>query len=257
MCEQLVWSKKIIVKTTNSSSPSAAAAAATTTSTYCITIYIISKAKSGYNVVIYRTIWRLLHTAAVDPESSPLHRRHQSCLDLTSLPVPSNPLPLCTHIHTHQFNPLIPTLQPQSNGPLYDNTVIGTLAIDGLHLVQQGRAWAGWGPTQSPPRCTKCNPSTASVPTPYYLMWHYNCLLALRVNSYLPGEPRSAGCLFSPFPPRLCILPGQINSFISSFIPSSHIIPGWFSSFHFHHCTQHFTIHHLLWTAFAQSSEIM
>ena len=26
-----------------------------------------------------------------------------------------------------------------------------------LHLVQQGRAWAGWGPAQSPPCCTKCN----------------------------------------------------------------------------------------------------
>ena len=26
-----------------------------------------------------------------------------------------------------------------------------------LHLVQRGGAWAGWGPAQSPPRCTKCN----------------------------------------------------------------------------------------------------
>jgi len=26
-----------------------------------------------------------------------------------------------------------------------------------LHLVQRGEAWAGWGPAQSPPRCTKCN----------------------------------------------------------------------------------------------------
>jgi len=38
-----------------------------------------------------------------------------------------------------------------------------------LHLVQQGGAWAGSGPTHSPPRCTKCanvtaHPSTASVP---------------------------------------------------------------------------------------------
>jgi len=30
--------------------------------------------------------------------------------------------------------------------------------MDGLlHLVQWGGAWAGCGPTQSPPRCTKCN----------------------------------------------------------------------------------------------------
>jgi len=26
-----------------------------------------------------------------------------------------------------------------------------------LHLVQRGGAWAGCSPTQSPPRCTKCN----------------------------------------------------------------------------------------------------
>ena len=37
------------------------------------------------------------------------------------------------------------TLKPQSNGPLYSNTVIGTLAVDGwavslFYLVQRG--WA-------------------------------------------------------------------------------------------------------------------
>ena len=26
-----------------------------------------------------------------------------------------------------------------------------------LHLVERGGAWAGWGPAQSPPRCTECN----------------------------------------------------------------------------------------------------
>ena len=29
------------------------------------------------------------------------------------------------------FNPLTGTLNPQSNGPLYNNTVTGTLAVDG------------------------------------------------------------------------------------------------------------------------------
>jgi len=51
------------------------------------------------------------------------------------------------------------TLKPQSNGPLYSNTVIGTLDVD-VWAVTVGtamRAWAGFGPTQSPPRCTKCN----------------------------------------------------------------------------------------------------
>ena len=66
------------------------------------------------------------------------------------------------------------TLKPHSNGPLYSSTVTGTLAIDGwavtcgtarrglgglLHVVQRGEDWAGWGPAQSPPRCTKCNSS--------------------------------------------------------------------------------------------------
>ena len=69
------------------------------------------------------------------------------------------------------------TLKPQSNGPLYSNTVIGTLALmDGLlHLVQRGGAWAASGPTQSP-RCTKRNNPliNGSVPTSYYSTWHYN-----------------------------------------------------------------------------------
>ena len=42
------------------------------------------------------------------------------------------------------------TLKPQSNGPLYSNTVTGTLAVD------------GWAATT--------HPSTASVPTSDYSM---------------------------------------------------------------------------------------
>ena len=34
-------------------------------------------------------------------------------------------------ILTGDFNPLIATLKPQSNGPSCSNTVIGTLAVDG------------------------------------------------------------------------------------------------------------------------------
>jgi len=41
-------------------------------------------------------------------------------------------------------NPLIPTLKPQSNGPLYINTVIGTLAVDGW-AVTFGTARRGMG----------------------------------------------------------------------------------------------------------------
>ena len=51
------------------------------------------------------------------------------------------------------------TLKPQSNGPLYSNTVIGTLAVDGglLHLVKWWGDWAGPQPAQAHPRCTERN----------------------------------------------------------------------------------------------------
>jgi len=64
------------------------------------------------------------------------------------------------------------TLKPQSNGPVYSNTVIGTLADDGwlLHLVQRGgpvRAADLPSPLLAVPNAT-AYPSTASVPTSYY-----------------------------------------------------------------------------------------
>ena len=49
--------------------------------------------------------------------------------------------------------------------------------MDGmLHLVQRRGHWVGPLPAQAPPCCTKCkiHPSTASVPTSYYSMYHYN-----------------------------------------------------------------------------------
>ena len=44
-----------------------------------------------------------------------------------------------------------------------------------LHLVQQGGAWEGCGPTQTFLAVSNitAHPSTASVPTSYHLMWHY------------------------------------------------------------------------------------
>jgi len=47
-----------------------------------------------------------------------------------------------------------------------------------LHSVQRGgtgRATAPPSPLLTVPNAT-AHPSTASVPTSYYLMWHYNCL---------------------------------------------------------------------------------
>jgi len=59
-------------------------------------------------------------------------------------------------------------LKPQSNGPFYSNTVIGTLAVvvpPSPHLVV--------------PNVT-AHPSTASVATSYYSMQHYSYQCALR-----------------------------------------------------------------------------
>ena len=76
------------------------------------------------------------------------------------------------------LNPLITTLEPQSNyGPshtairwLVHWPLMGRL----LHLVQRGGDWAEPQLAQAPPRCTKCRPLTArpsmaSVPTSYII----------------------------------------------------------------------------------------
>ena len=47
-------------------------------------------------------------------------------------------------VQLNVFNPLTGTLKPQSNGPLYSNTVIGTLAVDGW-AVTFGTARRGLG----------------------------------------------------------------------------------------------------------------
>ena len=54
--------------------------------------------------------------------------------------------------HGHDFNPLIATLKPQSNGPSYSNTMISTLAVD-RWVVTCGTARRGL----ASPCCTKCN----------------------------------------------------------------------------------------------------
>ena len=64
-------------------------------------------------------------------------------------------------------------MKPQSNGLLYSNTVIGTLAVDGWAVTfgtansEEGPTRAGCGPAQSlfaVPNVT-VHPSTAGVPT--------------------------------------------------------------------------------------------
>jgi len=71
------------------------------------------------------------------------------------------------------FGCLIATLKPQSNGPSYSNTVIGTLAVDGW-VVTFGTARRGLGGAAARPgpsmlyQNVTAHPSTASVPTSYY-----------------------------------------------------------------------------------------
>ena len=55
--------------------------------------------------------------------------------------------------YSMQFNPLMGTLKPQTNGPLYSNTVIGTLAVDGW-AVTFGTAWRGLSGLQPSPVTT-------------------------------------------------------------------------------------------------------
>jgi len=77
------------------------------------------------------------------------------------------------------LNPLTGTLKPQSNGPLYRNTVIGSLAVDGWAVTfwysEEGLGWAAGlpSPLLTVPNVT-AHPSTASVPTSYCSMWNYN-----------------------------------------------------------------------------------
>jgi len=50
----------------------------------------------------------------------------------------------CSYSCDNLLNPLIVTLKPQSNGPSYRNTVIGTLAVDGW-AITFGTARRGLG----------------------------------------------------------------------------------------------------------------
>jgi len=60
-------------------------------------------------------------------------------------------------------SPLMGTLKLQSNGPLYSNTVIGVMAVDGW-AVTFGTARSAPRPLLAVPNVT-AHSSTASVPT--------------------------------------------------------------------------------------------
>jgi len=66
------------------------------------------------------------------------------------------------------FNPLKGTLKPQRNGPLYRNTVIGTLAVDGWATFGTARSGLGGYTPPSPLLAVPnaiAHPPTASLPT--------------------------------------------------------------------------------------------
>ena len=80
-------------------------------------------------------------------------------------------------------NPLITTLKTHSNGQ-YSAWYTGRWWV-GCYIWYSEEG-PGWG--CSPPRPllavpnVTAHPSTASVPTSYCSMWHYNCLWSLKVN---------------------------------------------------------------------------
>jgi len=90
------------------------------------------------------------------------------------LPIKSTPRRVEYHA-LGLINPFIATIKPQSNGPSYSNTVIGTLAVDGLAVIfgtarrGSGRAAAPPSPLLAAPNVT-AHPSTASAQTSYYSM---------------------------------------------------------------------------------------
>ena len=74
------------------------------------------------------------------------------------------------------------TLKLQSNGQLYINTVIGTLAVDG---------WAV--------RNVTAHPSAANVPTSYFSMWRYKPC-TLKSYQQVAYHPRQSIVFFVPSP---------------------------------------------------------
>ena len=84
------------------------------------------------------------------------------------------------------INPLLGTLKPQSNGSLYRNMVIGTLA------------GAPPRPLLAVPNVT-AHPSTASGPTSYYSMCHYKYLWTLKDQTKRSLLRKEAGRLLFDF----------------------------------------------------------
>jgi len=79
------------------------------------------------------------------------------------------------------------TLKLQSNGPLYGNTVIGTLAVTGWPNTFGTARIGPPSPLLAVPNVT-AHPSTASVPASYHSMWHYNASTGLNMTRCRAGS---------------------------------------------------------------------
>ena len=85
-------------------------------------------------------------------------------------------------LNFHYIDPLIATLKPQSNGPSYSNTVIGTLVVDwwAVTFGIRGGDWAGPQPAQAPPCCTKCNSPPINGQCTHFVLFDVpHCLWSL------------------------------------------------------------------------------
>jgi len=72
------------------------------------------------------------------------------------------------------------TLEPQNNGPLYSNTAIGILAADGWAVTVGTEKRHGQAAAPPSTLLAAVPNVTASVPTSYYSMWHYNYLCTVK-----------------------------------------------------------------------------
>ena len=88
------------------------------------------------------------------------------------------------------------------------------LMVGLLHLVQQGMAWAGCGPAQSPPRCTKCNSSPINGQCTNFILFDVKWQACSRESN---GES-AIGCSAVPAPPIIEIQRFHTSDFIKTLV---------------------------------------
>jgi len=102
----------------------------------------------------------------------------------------SVPIPIGVHVFIAVQQTNVLWLSPRNNNTLdstgnYSDTSNNTKLVHWplmgglLHLVQREGAWAGCGPAQSPPHCTKCNspPINGQCTNHCIVIWRFVALL--------------------------------------------------------------------------------